>query len=72
MPSIRIGTQKERGTMIKDLKDYSAAIEAMNIRLGLKGHRISEPTETTDSSDTTNFVVQFIPRKPKPKKEVTE
>ena len=72
MPSIRIGTQKERGTMIKDLKDFSAAIEAMNIRLGLKGYRISDPAETTDSSDTTNLVVQFIPRKPKPKKEVTE
>ena len=72
MPSIRIGTQKERGTMIKDLKDFSAAIEAMNIELGLKGLRISDPTEMTDSSDTTNFVVQFIPRKPRPKKEVTE
>ena len=72
MPSIRIGTQKERGTMIKDLKDFTAAIEAMNIELGLKGLHISEPAETTDSSDTTNFVVQFIPRKPGPKKEVTE
>ena len=72
MPSIRIGTQKERGTMIKDLKDFTEWIEAMNIRRGLKGLRISDPTVMTDSSDTTNLVVQFIPRKPKPKKEVTE
>ena len=72
MPSIRIGTQKERGTMIKDLKDFTEQFEAILLRRGLKGLRISEPTETTDSSDTTNFVVQFIPRKPGPKKEVTE
>ena len=51
--------------MIKDLKDFSEAIEAMLLRRGLKGYRISGPTEATGSSDTTNFVVQFIPRKPK-------
>jgi hypothetical protein len=51
--------------MIKDSTEFLEKILEGLSQAGRKAYHISDPTETTDSSDTTNFVVQFIPRKPK-------